>query len=225
LVLLFDNSLIFAGDKLANQEALERGADFMSKAKFGSPEELRIALNEMSPEARHLFRVGAAQAMKAKIGDTVSRADAVKKLLDIPALEQKILTAFGDRKMFANYTKFLENEKDLFRAVTDVLSNSKTAERLAAIEEAGLDPAQLLEGARQLSTGQFITGGVNIAKGALQRITTPAGRPEAIADILTGRGIQGLENIVPQVTPLTQQLAPRTLEEALIRSLAPNIER
>lgn len=217
----YSKARLLAGDKLANQEALEQGANFMSKAKFGSPEELRIALNEMSPEARHLFRVGAAQAMKAKIGDTVSRADATKKLLDIPALENKIKIAFGDEQLFAKYTKFLEGEKDLFRAVTDVLSNSKTAERLAAQGEAGLDPAQLLEGARQVAGGQLITGAVNVAKGALQKITTPAGRPEAIADILTGRSVKGLENIRPTVTPLSSALQPRTLEETLIRALVP----
>jgi len=217
----YSQARLLAGDKIANQEALEQGAAFMSKAKFGSPEELRIALNEMTPEMRHLFRVGAAQAMKAKIGDTVSRADATKKLLDIPALEQKILTAFGDRKMFANYTKFLENEKELFRAVTDVLSNSKTAERLAAQGEATLDPAPLLEGARQLSGGDLVRGAINLTRGAVRRLTTPPAQAEALAETLTGRSVQGLQNIAPQLTPLTGQLAPRTLEETLIRAIAP----
>lgn len=214
-----------AGDKIANQEALEKGAEFMSKAKFGSPTELRLSLQEMTPEARHLFRVGAAQALKAKIGDTVSRADAVKKLLDIPALEDRILFAFGDKKLFAQYTKFLENEKDLFRAVTDVLGNSKTAERTAAQAEAGLDPAQLLEGVRQVGLGNLVQGGFNIVKGALERVATPARRPEAIAKILTGRNIQGLENIVPKVSQITQQGAPRTIEETLIRALVPTLDR
>jgi len=212
---------LLAGDKLSNQEALEQGAEFMSKAKFGSPEELRIALNEMTPEMRHLFRVGAAQAMKAKIGDTVSRADATKKLLDIPALEQKILPAFGDNKMFANYTKFLENEKELFRAVTDVLSNSKTAERLLAAEDSLVDPAILLEGAQQLGRGSFVQGALNLARGAVRSITTPPAQSKALAETLTGRNVQGLQNVLPQVTPLTQQLAPRTLEESLIRAIAP----
>ena len=74
---------------------MEKGAEFMSKSKFASPEELQFALEDMGPQQLHLFRIGAAQALKAKIGDTVSRADATKKLLDIPALEQKIDSAFG----------------------------------------------------------------------------------------------------------------------------------
>jgi len=213
-----------AGDKIANQEALERGADFMSKAKFGSPTELRISLQEMTPEQRHLFRVGAAQSLKAKIGDTVSRADATKKLLDIPALEDRIRFAFGDQKLFAQYTKFLENEKDLFRAVTDVLGNSKTAERGAAIAEAGIDPADLLEGARQLTTGNVIQGAVNIAKGVVRRIAVPPAQSEALAETLTGRSIAGLENI-GAVTPITQQFAPKTIEETLIRALTPSLDR
>jgi len=216
---------LLAGDKLANQEALERGAEFMSKAKFGSPEELQIALNEMTPEMRHLFRVGAAQALKAKIGDTVSRADATKKLLDIPALEQKIQTAFGDQKLFANYTKFLENEKELFRAVTDVLSNSKTAERLLAAEDSLIDPGALLAGGQQVAGGQPIRGALNLAREGIRRLATGAKESEALAETLTGRNVQGLQNILPQVTPLTGQLAPRTLEETLIRGTTPTIQR
>lgn len=213
-----------AGDKIANQEALEKGAEFMSKAKFGSPTELRLALDEMTPEARHLFRVGAAQALKAKIGDTVSRADATKKLLDIPALEDKIRFAFGDKKLFAQYTKFLENEKDLFRAVTDVLGNSKTAERIAAIEEAGLDPAVLLEGAAQLGQGRFVQGAINLAKGAIRKISDNPVQSEELAKKLTSRSIQGLEN-VSTFSPITQQGAPRTIEETLIRALTPSLDR
>ena len=212
---------LLAGDKLANQEALEQGAQFMSKAKFGSPEELRIALNEMTPEMRHLFRVGAAQALKAKVGDTVSRADATKKLLDIPALENKIQIAFGDKQLFSQYTKFLEQEKELFRAVTDVLSNSKTAERLLAAEDSLIDPALALEGATQFGRGQFVQGTLNLARGAVRRITTPPSQSEALGNILTGRSVQGLENIRPQLTPLSSTLQPRTLEETLIRALAP----
>ena len=45
----YSQARLLAGDKIANQEALEQGAQFMSKAKFGSPEELQIALNEMTP--------------------------------------------------------------------------------------------------------------------------------------------------------------------------------
>jgi len=214
-----------AQDKIVNQESLEKGAEFMSKAKFGSPTELRLALLEMTPEQRHLFRVGAAQALKAKIGDTVSRADATKKLLDIPALEDKILFAFGSKRLFAQYTKFLENEKELFRAVTDVLGNSKTAERGAAQLEAGIDPAALLEGATQFGRGNIIQGAVNLARGAIRRATDNPARTEAIARGLTGRSISGLENIAPQVSAITQQGAPRTIEETLIRALAPTLDR
>jgi hypothetical protein len=213
-----------AQDKIANQEALEKGADFMSKAKFGSPTELRLELAEMTPEMRHLFRVGAAQALKAKIGDTVSRADATKKLLDIPALEDRINFAFGDQKLFSQYTKFLENEKDLFRAVTDVLGNSKTAERIAAQGDAALDPAILLEGASQVGRGSVVQGAVNLAKGAFRNLTDNPIESEAIARGLTGRSISGLEN-VSNISAITQQGAPKTIEETLIRALAPTLDR
>ena len=138
-----------AGDKLANQEALEAGANFLSKSRFSNPEELGVALEKMSPEARHLFRVGAAQSLKGKLADVVSRSDATKKLIDIQNLERKIKIAFGDNKRFKLYTDLMEGEKDLFRAVTDILGNSKTAERGAALDDIAVDPGKIGQGRKR----------------------------------------------------------------------------
>lgn len=214
---------LLAGDKLANQEALELGNKFMSKAQFSTPEELGVAIGEMSPEARHLFRVGAAQALKARIADVVSRADATKKLIDIQGLERKVDLAFGDEALFNKYTAFLENEKTLFRAVTDVLGNSKTAERLEALDDAGIDPSRLLQGFRDIAQGQTLRGGINVAAGLKERITTPPGQSEALAELLTGRNVRGLKEALP-APQITEGGALKSIDEILIRALSADPE-
>jgi len=162
---------LMAGDKLANQEALESGADFLSKSKFSTPEDLGVALQEMSPEARHLFRVGAAQALKGKISEVVTRADASKKLIDIQSLERKVKLAFGDNKKFQQYVELLENEKDLFRAVTEVLGNSKTAARGAALDDLSRDPGRVGQGVRDFLAGDFFSASRNLLSSVKGRLT------------------------------------------------------
>ncbi len=212
---------LLAGDKIANQEALELGSDFLSKAKFSTPEELGVALNEMSPEARHLFRVGATQSLKEKIADIVSRADATKKLIDIQSLERKIKLAFGDNKKFQQYIGLLENEKELFRAVTEVLGNSKTAPRSAALDDLAKDPGRIGQGVRDLLLGDFFSATRNLTGGLKGRLTQTELESGKIAEILTGREIRGLAGQVPKpVSPITETGQPRDLAGRLLRAVS-----
>ena len=212
---------LLAGDKLANQEALEKGADFLSKSQFSTPEQLGVALQDMSPEARHLFRVGAAQALKGKLADIVSRADATKKLIDIQSLERKIKLAFGDPAKFRKYTELLENEKELFRSVTEVLGNSKTAARGAALDDLGQDQGRVAQGVRDFLAGDFFSASKNLLGGAKGRLTQTDLEADRIADILTGRDIRGLAGQVPRpVSPVTETGQPRDLLGRATRGLA-----
>lgn len=212
---------LMAGDKLANQEALESGAEFLSKSKFSTPEELGIALQDMSPEARHLFRVGAAQSLKSKISEIVSRADASKKLIDIQSLERKIRLAFGDNKKFQQYIDLLENEKELFRAVTEVLGNSKTAARGAAIDDLAQDPGKVGQGIRDLLIGDFFSATKNLTGGLRGRLTQTDLESEKIAKILTGRDVRGLAGRIRRpVSPVTETGQPRGLLGRTAGSLA-----
>ena len=210
---------LLAGDKLANQEALEKGAEFMSKGQFSNPREIGAALEDMSPEARHLFRVGAAQGLKGRLSEIVSRADASKKLLDIQALEGKISAAFGDEALFRDYTKFMTQEKELFRAVTDVLGGSQTAERGAALSDAAVDPGRILQGLRDLTSGDLgraARGVKDIVGGTKDKVLIPQKQGEALAKVLTGRSIKQLTEALP-VPQLTETGALKSVEELIIR--------
>jgi hypothetical protein len=189
---LYARARLAAGDDLANVEALQMGSNFMSKAEFSSPESLGIAIQDMTPEARHLFRVGMAQSLKGKVGEVVSRADAAKQLIDIQSLERKIQLGFGDNKKFQQYIGLMENEKELFRAVTEVLGNSKTAARGAALDDLAKDTGKLGQGVRDILSGDFFSATKNLLSGSVDRLTTTPKESDKIADILINRDITGL---------------------------------
>ncbi len=225
----YQKARLLAGDKLATVEALEKGREFMSKGQFSSPREVGIFVEELSPEAKHMFRVGASQGLKDRISDVVSRADATKKLLDIQSLEGKISSAFGDEALFRDYTKFMTNEKDLFRAVTDVLGNSKTAERGAALADASIDPGRVVQGLRDLASGQpgsIARGTVNLFGGIKDKALMPDKQADAIATILTGRSVKGLKETLPSIRARTTDTGvAKSLDELLIRGASSVVPR
>lgn len=183
-----------ASDKFANQEAIESGFNFMTK-KFGSPAEMKTALSEMSTAEKHYFRIGAAQAIKSKLDDLVVRADATKKVMDIPALEQKVKTAFGDDEMFRRYIGNLENEKEMFKTYAKVLKGSETAEREAAMRDYGIDPGALIQmgvNAKTSNVPGMIQSGLNMVSGVKNRAMIPESASGQLGKLLTGKTAPGL---------------------------------
>ncbi len=177
------------------QEALESGVNFMNKSEFVNPETLKASLAKMSPEELHTFRVGAAQALKQKIGDLVNRADATKKIMDIPSLEKKIRAAFGDDELFKRYITGLEGEKEMFKGYS-MMGGSQTAERLAAKADSVIDPSRIIQGLTQMNSPNplnWIGGGLKIAGGAKDRLLMPEGMSKALGDTMTGRSVASLQ--------------------------------
>lgn len=200
-------------------ESLDAGVKFMrNTGDLGHPKALKAALDGMSEAERHHFRIGAAQAIKDKLSNMVVRADATKKVLDIPALEQKIKMAFGDERLFQRYVQGLEGEKEMFKTYAKVLGNSKTAEMQAALQDAGVDPGAILQGAVDAKTGgltSLIRGIGNMASGAKQRVFMPAPISAELSKILTGRGTGGLNKAVGRLN--LGKKAEQKLIEALIQ--------
>jgi hypothetical protein len=177
------------------QEALEMGAKLMSKSEFSNPEQMKAALAKMSPEELHTFRIGAVQALKQKVSDLVSRADATKKIMDVPALEQKIRMAFGDDELFKKYITSLESEKEMFKSYA-TMGGSQTAEREAAKADAVVDPSRIIQGLTKLKSPNplsWLGGAIDIAGGAKDRVMMPEGLSRNLAEALTGRDISALK--------------------------------
>lgn len=199
-----------ASDKFRNQEALETGTTFMSRSEFQNPRELADSLAGMNAEQLHNFRIGAAQALKQKIGDLNTRSDATKRLMDVPALEQKIRLAFGDDQTFSRYIRGLENERAMFDSYGKILGNSRTGEVLAEQADAAVDPSRIIQGMQQLASGSYGSGLLNVAGGLKDRafMTEPMSRN--LGQMLTGRN----------VGPLNQAYQQAQLSEDMKRRIA-----
>lgn len=202
--------------QFGQEEALQRGVEFMSRGPVKNPMALQKAIAEMTPDERHMFRVGAVQALKQKMADTVVRADATKKVSGIASLEEKIKAAFDDPAMFRAYMNAIENEANMFNTYSSVLNNSKTAERMAAMQDAGMDPGQIAAGIMDLKTGglgNMLRGAYNTLAGAKNRLTMPEPISAQAAKILTAKQSPAL------LTAYQKGALAKDLEERLLRAL------
>lgn len=196
-----------ASDKFANQDALETGSNFMKPSVAANPQELSQTLSEMSDAEVHHFRIGVVQALKDKIGDMVTRADVTKKLMDVPNLEGKIRTAFGDDATFKKYIDGLKGEKAMFESYSDITKGSRTTPLAAEMADAKVDPSRLVEGARQIFMPTHlldpVRGAVNVLGGAKDRLMMPAGQSRELAKLLTGQNTDALNRQMQNV-PINQ---------------------
>ena len=176
-------------------DAIDSGVKFMRGSEFRDPEALKTALKEMAPDELHAFRVGAAQALKETIGGkTTVRQDVVKKLMDMPDMEKRIYSAFGDPKLFQRYITFLEGEGQMFKAYAK-MGGSQTATNLQGIADAAIDPSRIAQGISQFTSGNptdMVRGTMNILGGGKDRALMPAKMSDALGKTLTGKSVDPL---------------------------------
>jgi hypothetical protein len=180
----------------AKQDALESGANFMMRSEFTDPQALKAAVAKMGPEEQHMFRVGAAQAIKSKLEGLVTRADATKKIMDIPALEDKIRTAFGSDDLFRKYIGSLEGERAMFDSYSKILGGSRTGEVIAEQADAAIDPSMIIQGLRRMASSNpidWVAGGAQAIGGAKDRLMMPEGTSKNLAKILMGQDVTPLQ--------------------------------
>ena len=192
----YANARKLASTRARDLQALDRGQNFMSKSEFKGSQDLAADLADMSQTERDNFRIGAAQALKQKVGDTVSRADLTKKLMDIPELESKIKLAFGDDATFKKYIENLIGEKQMFSTYGKVTGNSSTAEKLAEQSDAKVDPSRFIAGLKQMASVNpldWFVGGAKAIGGAIDRSTMSPGVSRELANLLTGTDVTALE--------------------------------
>lgn len=177
-------------------DALDSGEAFMSKRAFANADEMADAVKNMRPEEMEAFRTGAAQAIKSKLGDMNTRTDATKRLMDIPNLEAKIKTAFGDADTFRRYIGNLESERAMFDSYGKIIGGSRTGEVMSEQADAAIDPGRIVQGLRQVFTPTSVVdplrGVVNVAGGVKDRVTLPDPMAARIAEALTGQDMNAI---------------------------------
>lgn len=185
-------------------EAGEAGTAFMNRAEFGDAKTIAASLAKMTPEDREAFRMGAAKAIKAKLDNLNVRSDATKKVMDIPALEDRIRAAFGDKDTFRRYIDMLNNERTMFDSYAAIKGNSKTAERLSADADLKGDPGGMAQdmvslAANPLNPMNYLRAGVRYLGDAKARMATPEPVRAQLARILSGRDTQSLNQAMQSV--------------------------
>lgn len=200
------------------QEALESGTNFMNRAEFGNVKELAGSLAKMTPEDQHAFRMGAAQALKGKLDALNTRSDATKRVMDMPALEEKIRAAFGDQQTFKRYIDMLKGERQMFNTYGEVTGNSRTAARMAADADLGKDPGGMAQAVTDIASSPwnpltYLKAAGRFAGDAKARAATPEPVRNQIANML----MMNDPMTAPQLTQSMQQVQ---MSEANRRALA-----
>jgi hypothetical protein len=190
-------------------EAAEAGTAFMNRAEFGRAKDISASLAKMKPEDREAFRMGAAQAIKDKLDNLNVRSDATKRVMDIPALEDRIRVAFGDRDTFRRYIDMLKNERAMFDSYASIKANSKTAERLAADADLNRDPGGMAQdmvgiASNPLNPMNYVRAGVRYLGDQASRMATPEPVRARLAQVLAGRD-PGALNQAMQSVQMSQQ--------------------
>lgn len=196
-------------------DAGDMGRKIMTGGISGRPDALKKAVDSMGPEELQQVRIGAAQAVRDRLGSLNTRQDATKKLMDIPDLENKVRMVFGDDDMFKRYIDMLSNERAMFDTYAAVRTGSPTAERLAADQRLSQDPGGMLEAGASLAANPL--NPMNYARLGLQairsggtRMTTPLPVRQQMAEILLSQ----------DTAPLSQPLRTQQMAEEQRRMLA-----
>lgn len=136
---------VFAGHS-EMLDALRSGRDVFTPSM--TPEAVRKAMAGLSPGEQEMFRLGAANALREKLGNAGDGADKARLAYGNPSIRAKIAAMAPDGK----FTKFLKNESDMFKTRGQI-GGSPTAERVGDASDIGGQVVEGLSVARDLARG------------------------------------------------------------------------
>jgi hypothetical protein len=149
------------------QTALTNGRRFMAQAD----DVLATDLASMSSSERDAFRIGAAEALRQKIGSRGGRTEALN--LENNNFQDKLRLVFGSQQKFDDAMALMARERK-FREMEQVNQGSATARRMAAMEDQSLETAgdvATIIGNAKNPVGMF---------GPLRRLSTNLSTPENV---------------------------------------------
>ena len=150
----------FAGDA-ALKDAIDEGAKIFK----GRPENIRAALDDMTPSEKEAFRIGVAQAVRDRVSDQRTLANSAQDLFKNKTYRDLIRESFPDQKTFDAFSDRMEQRinQEMTRSRVKPSAGSKTA-------FAGADAGEFRENAdilANLLSGRFLSAGGQ----ALGRVT------------------------------------------------------
>jgi hypothetical protein len=110
-------------------DAMTVGGKFMSEAG----DELAVNFAKLSPGEQDMFRLGAARALKFKLGAKMDGQDA-SSMFDTPNMRERLQAIFPDQVSFGRFMDGVKTEGIMQDTRNVLLKGSQTAERAAADE-------------------------------------------------------------------------------------------
>jgi hypothetical protein len=198
----------FAGPT-AMKDAVEAGRSVFSE----DAPVVSKAIADLTESEREMYRVGALQGLKDKLGNTDVTYDAARKAGILKPNQLELFKElFPSREKFAEFADMLVKEQTMFQTKGAVLGNSSTAKQLLQAADNDESPVEtLVQGGLDAKTGN-VMGLVR----ALGRIGGPAKMSEptseALASILTNMDQAGLPKVIERLTEAQKR---QLLAEAL----------
>ena len=182
-----------AGGKLASEQARRRGNNFISKSEFADEQVMADEIAEMSAHELQNFRIGVANALKAKVGAKKYKAgnapDAIK---GNDALERKIKVAFGDDDTFVTFKNQLLAEDELHKTYSK-LGGTQTSKNVGSLEYAEAEQGRILEGLQNMALNRPVRGTIDVAMGIKDKLLMPKSMSGELADLLTSRNLTPIQ--------------------------------
>jgi len=198
----------FAGPT-AMKDAVEAGRSVFSE----DAPVVSKAIADLTESEREMYRVGALQGLKDKLGNTDVTYDAARKAGILKPNQLELFKElFPSREKFAEFADMLVKEQTMFQTKGAVLGNSTTAKQLLQAADNDESPVEtLIQGGVDAKTGN-VMGLVR----ALGRIGGPSKMSEptseALASILTNMDQAGLPKVIERLTEAQKrQLLAETL--------------
>lgn len=171
-----------ARDAFAGPAALQSAIEDGRNALNMKPAEIERTLFNLGESEREAFRLGAADAMREKIGTRAGQTN----LLNAPIEKNTrmlLKSIFGDQEGYRNAMKTILAEGQLKR-LENVGKNSKTASREAAIEDLNFGVLEDAANAAKSAAGGSVSGVVRAARSLGGRLQTPEVVRDEIGNIL-----------------------------------------
>mgnify|MGYP000060542264 FL=1 len=169
--------------------------------------DLRDELATMGKSDKDAFMLGVFQGLKDKIGGKAGRSE-IMGAFENPAIAEKLKTALGK-----DYRKFASPVAAEFRLrkFYGVGGNSKTAQRLAGMEDLGLDAATDVANMAKSAGGGSATGFLQAAQGLGRKLVVPESTRTQIGNLLLSDNPQTLRDLSKIASELQKQRAQNAI--------------
>lgn len=199
-----------ARDAFAGPSALMDAAEAGRRAMTMDDQQIGAMMRKMSDSEREAYRIGAFEALRAKLGRRAGQTE-IMNLWREPAAQEKLKALFGSERSYREFASSVAAEARLSR-MESVGRGSQTAARQFGAGDLDVSPIleaqRTISGAAQGNVGQMLSGAVN----AWNRVQTPEPVRDAIGKLLLSRSpqdISALEELLKSVNASRAQTASR----------------